>query len=194
MKRAFLVLVILALAVWAFRHSGSWLVVNDPEKSDALVVLAGDSNDVRYWRGMELLRQGYGRHMFLDASQDLTKYGETWAERAHEFVDKTAGDMKGRVTVCPIWGDSTKIETKWIGKCLETVQPKSVIVVTSSDHTRRALSVMQSRLPQYHWTAAAANDPYFYGERWWQSREWAKTWLQETVRYAWWNVVDRWRK
>ena len=194
MKRAFLVLVILALVGWAVARSGSWLVVNDPAQSDAIVVLAGDADDSRYWRGIELMRQGYAQHLFLDASQDMVKYGATWADRAQSFVDQSAGEIKGRVSVCPFRGDSTKVEASWIGKCLEAVHPRSVIVVSNDYHTRRALSIMRNQLPQYHWTAAGATQNYFYGEHFWRHREWAKTWLEEMTKNLWWNAVDRWRK
>jgi hypothetical protein len=54
--KAFVVTAIFSLvaAIVAF-HSGDYLVVNRPEQSDVIVVLAGDHNDLRYWRGLQLL-------------------------------------------------------------------------------------------------------------------------------------------
>lgn len=57
---------ILVAEIIAFR-SGNYLVVNHPERSDVIVVLAGDHNDLRYWRGLQLLREHYGRRMLVDA-------------------------------------------------------------------------------------------------------------------------------
>ena len=37
--------------------------------ADVIVILAGDQSDSRYWRGLQLLRAGYAREMFLDASK-----------------------------------------------------------------------------------------------------------------------------
>ena len=71
---------------------------------------------------------------------------------------------------------------------------KSILVVTSNYHTRRALSILEKRLPQYHFSIYAAPDPYFFGERWWQTREWAKTTFSEWQRYLWWQFVDRWHR
>ena len=66
-------------------------------------------------------------------------------------------------------------------------------MVTSDYHTRRAAEILRKRLPQYHISIYAAQDPYFFGMKWWQTREWAKTTLAEWQRYAWWELVDRWR-
>src|ERR1051326_2590545 len=66
-KRAILVVLVLVLLLFA-RFAGSILVRDHPEKSNVIVVLAGDSQDERYRRGMELLRAGYARHLLLDGS------------------------------------------------------------------------------------------------------------------------------
>ena len=78
--------------------------------------------------------------------------------------------------------------------CLQTLQPPphSVIIVTDDYHTRRALSIFSNRLPQYHWTAAAADKSYLFGMPWWKHREWAKTYLTEWQKLIWWELVDRW--
>ena len=54
-----LVLVLLLIAALLFFRPGGYLIVNQPEKSDAIVILNGDQVTNRYWRGMELLRAGY---------------------------------------------------------------------------------------------------------------------------------------
>ena len=59
--------------------------------------------------------------------------------------------------------------------------------------TRRALAIFRHRLPQYEWSVAAASEEAAYGTDWWRRRAWAKTWLGETERFAWWELVDRWR-
>ena len=196
MKRFLIILLILILiAVVFFVKAGSYLVVNNLQKSDAIVVLAGDEADDRYYRGLHLLRQGYGRNMLLDATTTIT-YGHSYTELAADLVARTAGQDATRVIVCPIDGDSTKEESTLVGACLETLQPvpHSVLIVTDNFHTRRALSIFQDRLPRYHWTAAAADNPYLFGTPWWKHREWAKTYLMEWQKLIWWELFDRWRK
>jgi hypothetical protein len=168
-------------------------VRDHPEKSEVIVVLAGDSQDQRYRRGMELLRAGYGGHLFLDAASDSSYFGHSPAEYAANFLKQDAGDLSSRVHVCPFEEDSTVTEARYIAKCLEPLHPRSVLLVTSDWHTARARSVLAKRLPQYHWSVAAAHDPRLFGTKWWQHREWAKITFQEWLKVIWWNVVDRWR-
>ena len=150
-------LAMLAVCAFIFLQPGKFLIVNNAEKSDAIVVLGGDSADQRYWRGMELLRAGYARHMFVDATTGIT-YGHSFVDLAKEYVSHTAGANSSQVSVCPIVGDSTKVEAQQVNACLQTMQPppQSVIIATDDYHTRRALSIFRTELPQYRWTAAPA--------------------------------------
>ncbi|SRR5581483_5171130 len=173
--------------------SGPALVVDRPEKSDTIVVLGGDRDDIRYRRGMELLRAGYAQHLLLNASEEGKSYGHTPAEYASRFIAETAGDLAPRVSVCPYRGDSTFTETQYVSRCLEKLSARTVLLVTSSSHTRRALSIFKTRLPQYRWSVAAAADPRSWNPRWWRRRDWAKTHVMEWKRMIWWQLVDRWR-
>jgi uncharacterized SAM-binding protein YcdF (DUF218 family) len=173
--------------------AGRMLVNDHPQKSDVIVVLAGDSQDARYRHGMELLRAGYGKHLLLDASSDSSYYGRTPAEYADAFLKQDAKDMAGQVSVCPFEDDSTDTETKYVARCLAPLHPASVLLVTSDWHTARAGSIFARRLPQYHWSAAAAHDDRIFGLNWWRHREWAKTTFQEWLKVIWWNAIDRWR-
>jgi uncharacterized SAM-binding protein YcdF (DUF218 family) len=197
MKRLFAILaamVVILVLVW-FLQPGSQLIVNNPEKSDAIVVLAGSEADARYWRGMELLRAGYGQHLFLDAVTGVS-YGHSLTQLAREFVARTAGPNASQVSVCAVEGDSTKDEAPQVKSCLQQLQPPphSVILVSDEYHTRRALAIFRNRLPQYHWTAAAAKNDFLFGVPWWKHREWAKTYLTESEKFLWWELFDRWRR
>ena len=173
--------------------AGRMLVSDRPQKSDVIVVLAGDSQDERYRHGMELLRAGYGKHLFLDASSDSSYFGRTPAEYADAFLKQDAKDMAAQVSVCPFEDDSTDTETQYVARCLAPLHPASVLLVTSDWHTARALSIFKHRLPQYRWSAAAAHDDRLFGANWWHHREWAKTTFQEWLKVIWWNAIDRWR-
>ncbi len=191
----FLLIILLAVAGCIFCQPGGFLIVNNPEKSDAVVVLGGDAADQRYWRGMDLLRAGYAHHMIVDATTGIT-YGHSYVDLAKEYVAQTAGPYAAQVSVCPIVGDSTKVEAAQVDACLQALQPPphSVIIATDDYHTRRALSIFRRELPQYQWTAAAAKAAFLFGLPWWRNREWAKTYLTEWEKLLWWQMVDRWRK
>jgi uncharacterized SAM-binding protein YcdF (DUF218 family) len=196
MKRllAVLILVFVLICAFIFLQPGGFLIVNQPEKSDAIVVLAGSQADNRYWRGMELLRSGYGQHLVVDATTGVA-YGHSYPDLAADLVARTAGKDARQVSVCTIEGDSTKEEADQVGACLQRLQPppQSVILTTDDYHTRRALSIFRARLPQYQWSAASARNDFLFGQPWWKSREWAKTYLTEWQKLIWWELFDRWR-
>lgn len=190
-----LAVLVLALCAFIFLQSGKFLIVNNPEKSDAIIVLGGDSADQRYWRGMELLRAGYARHMFVDVTNGIA-YGHPFVDLAKDYIANTAAANAPQVSVCRIVGDSTKVEAQQVNACLQTMQPppQSVILATDEYHTRRALSIFKTELPQYRWSAAAAKAEFLFGLPWWKNREWAKTYLTEWEKLLWWELVDRWQK
>lgn len=192
MKRILILIVVLIVAGFVARKSAAFLVVNAPERSDAIVVLAGDSQDRRYWTALRLLRSGMAAEMFYDARYDSRDFGHTPAEYAARFVQESAGSDQSRVHVCPTRGNSTKDELIAVQHCLGSAQTHSVLLVTSDYHTRRASSIAQRLMPQYRWSTAAATDSYTFGTKWWQHREWAKTNVLEWQRLLWWEVAERW--
>ncbi len=194
MKRVLVAAVIVLATIFLFVQSGPPLIVDHPEKSDAILVLGGDHNDVRYWRGLELLRAGYGGQMILDESAE-TMFGRTYPDLAADFVARTAGEQAPNIHVCAIQQDSTLAETADAAMCLAQLQPPphAVLLVTSDYHTRRAFSIFRKRLPQYHWSVTAAYDDYFFGLPWWKRREWAKTNLTEWQKVLWWELWEHWR-
>jgi hypothetical protein len=192
-KKLLVPLLLLIVFILFASFAGRMLMSDHPERSDVIVVLAGDSQDARYRRGMELLRAGYGKHLFLDASSDSSYFGHTPAEYAEAFLKQDAKEMAAQVSVCPFEEDSTLTETRFVARCLEPLHPASVLLVTSDWHTARSHSIFVHRLPQYHWSAAAAQDDRLFGATWWRHREWAKTTFQEWLKVIWWNTIDRWR-
>jgi uncharacterized SAM-binding protein YcdF (DUF218 family) len=190
LKRILVVLLLGIIGILLFRHAGSFLVVNNPKPTDLIVVLAGGNNDLRYWNGVRLIQQGYAHHLVLDVFAKGETFGNSDLDLARAFVNRTT---PGLSTVCPCQENSTYDETRYLAYCLAGSGAKSILVITSEYHTRRASEILQKRLPQYEFSFYAAPDPYYFGQRWWMHREWAKTTLAEWQRYTWWLLVDRWR-
>jgi hypothetical protein len=88
-RKTIIVLALFGCLVLFALFAGRLLVANAPDRSDVIVVLAGDSMDIRFARGMDLLRQGYARQLFLDAAADTHFFGKTPAEYASTYL--TAG-------------------------------------------------------------------------------------------------------
>lgn len=193
LTKAALAFAVLVVAVFGLRQAGPALVINRPQRADVILVLAGDSNDQRYWRGIGLLRAGYAGQVLVDAHSDSIAYGRSPAQLQQEFIDRTTGDLPGRVRVCPTTGESTALELKSAGACLESASARTVMIVTSDFHTRRALSVAQKVLPGYQWTVAATDSGLLSHPRWWANRRVAKNVFLEWEKLTWWEVVERHR-
>ncbi len=144
--------IVAALASQAAR----FLVVDEPEKSDAIVVLAGETN-VRPARALELLRQGVAPRVFLDAETRNLIYDQPLIDIAQKYVNGLP--EANRVSVCPIVGFSTNAEADDVSRCLQPLGAHRVLIVTSEYHTRRALMIFRHRLPQYQFSVAAARSP-----------------------------------
>jgi len=189
--RLLVLLVLIVVLVALARQAGHFLVVDEPEKADAIVVLAGDTR-VRPAYALDLLRRGMASHVFLDAETRDVIYDQRLTEIAQRYVEGLG--EANRVSVCPIEGFSTLAESDDARRCLQSLGAHRVLIVTSDFHTRRALMIFRHRLPQYQFSVAAVPNPQQFGEAWWTNREWAKTTFDEWVKMLWWQVVDRWRR
>lgn len=182
----FLTVILAAVASQAAR----FLVVDEPVKSDAIVVLAGETK-ARPARALELLRQGVAPRVILNAQERDLIYDRKLTEIAREYANGLA--EANQVSVCPITGFSTMAEADDVRRCLLPLGVHRVLIVTSASHTRRAFTIFRHRLPQYQFSVAAARDRAQFGVAWWTNREWAKTTFDEWVKMLWWEAVDRWR-
>jgi uncharacterized SAM-binding protein YcdF (DUF218 family) len=186
--RAVASLVFIGLIVWAV-EAAHWLVIDHPQKANAIIVLAGET-DARPKLGLKLLDNAYAPVMVLDVPSEQRVFQWTAPDLAQRWVDSLREAPK--VRICPIYGLSTKAEAHDAAACLQKEAAKNVLIVTSDYHTRRALSTFRHELPQFRFSVAAAESGQEFGAKWWQHREWAKTTLYEWMRLIWWELVDRW--
>ena len=177
------------LAVFAV-NAAQMLVIDAPERSDVILVLAGDT-DRRPAKGLELLENGYGRRVILDVPAAEKTFGFTDIELARKFAE--SWPHPEAVKLCAITALSTREESHEAEKCLAQEDGSRVLIVTSDFHTRRALSIFRHEIRGKTFSMTAAWDDREFGVRWWTRREWAKTCLYEWMRLAWWNSIDRWR-
>jgi DUF218 domain len=171
-------------------NAGRMLVVDAPERSDVILVLAGET-DRRPARALELLDQGYGREVMIDVPVPSKIYEFTQIELAEKYIHDLP--QASSVEVCSIEGLSTHDEAHDVEKCLAHVEGSRILIVTSEFHTRRALSIFRHEIPGKTFSVAAARDGTQFGTRWWTHRQWAKTCVEEWARLLWWNAIDRWR-
>jgi uncharacterized SAM-binding protein YcdF (DUF218 family) len=183
--------VILAAVLVGFAgNAGRVLVVDSPERSDVILVLAGET-DHRPARALELLGQGYARRVVMDVPAAARIYQFTQVQLAEQYVQHLP--QSASVAICPIVGLSTRDEARDAEKCLAREEGNRILIVTSDFHTRRALNIFRHEIRGRSFAVAAAYDDTQFGPRWWRHREWAKTCVDEWLRLLWWTVVDRWR-
>ncbi len=171
-------------------NAGKVLVVDEPERSDVILVLAGETEH-RPARALALFDQGYAQRVVLDVPAAAKVYDFTQVQFAEKYVQGLP--QAAAVTICPIDGLSTRDESHDAERCLEHEAGKRILLVTSDFHTRRALSVFRHEIPGKVFSVAASRDDTQFGERWWAHRQWAKTCLDEWMKLGWWAMVDRWR-
>ena len=184
-----LVLVLLLAALVVSSQAARFLTVDNPQKSDVIVVLAGETI-VRPEHGLELLRQGMASHLFINAETGRI-FNAHLTDIAQKYLDDQPDASK--LAVCGVASHSTVAETIDVDRCIAPLHPQRVLLVTSDYHSRRALSIFSHRLPQYQWSVAAAHNPAQFGVAWWTDREWAKVAFDEWMKLLWWEAVDRWK-
>lgn len=171
-------------------NSGRFLVVDEPRKSDVIVILAGET-DRRVVRGLEVLDQGYATQLILDVPAEAKIYRWDQVELARNYVEGLP--QASSITICPIYGQSTRGEAQDVSRCLPGSGGRKILLVTSDYHTRRALSIFKRAAPA-DYSVAATVDTREFGVQWWRHRQWAKTNLEEWVKLVWWELVDRWAR
>lgn len=186
-------IVSLALAVTAIliaANAGSLLVVDAPEHSDLIVVLAGET-EYRPERALQLLREGYAPRILLNVPAGAKLFGTDEIGLANTYVQGLP--ESAAIAVCPIEGLSTKQESHDVERCLNNEPASRILLVTSDFHTRRALSIFRREIRGKYFTVAAVHDPAQFGVRWWAHRQWAKTCVDEWMRLVWWSAIERWK-
>jgi uncharacterized SAM-binding protein YcdF (DUF218 family) len=182
--------VVLLILIGLASQAARFLWVDDPQKSDAIVVLGGETA-LRTERGLELLRHGMAQSMWIDVVARDRVFDQSLVEIAQRYAKGLP--ESDRVRVCALQGLSTYAEAEDVKRCLQPLGIHRVVIVTSGFHTRRALMIFRNRLPEYKFSAAAVHDRSQYGTAWWTNREWAKATLDEWMKVVWWETVDRWR-
>jgi hypothetical protein len=185
-----IVLVIAGVCVVLLSHAGSFLVVDNPQRSDAVVVLEDSDDTPGHNRALDLQRDGYASHVLLNAGVNRVIFGRTEADLAQDYLKRSG---QHDTEICPTMGFTVFAEVADVQRCLQRIGATSAILMTSDFETRRTLDIFQKRLPQYRWSVAAASTPYHFAEAYWKHRGWAKTVFQEWEQYLWWKLVGQWK-
>jgi len=184
-----LAVLLIAMLVAFAADAGRLLVVDAPQPSDVILVLAGET-DRRPKRALQLLDQGYGRRVVIDVPAAARVYDSSQVQLAEKYIQGLP--QAASVHICPIVGLSTRDEARDVEKCLAGEAGSRILIVTSEFHTLRSLSIFRHEVRGKSFSVAGARDDTQFGTRWWTHRQWAKTCLDEWMRLLWWTAVERW--
>jgi uncharacterized SAM-binding protein YcdF (DUF218 family) len=190
----------LALALVCFFQWGGYLLAHSdplPAHVDAAVVLQGSlrGERARIAGAMELLRQGKADRMLLSVAQE-SYWGEPVPPAARRFFEKNyETSLANKIDFCEtnIDVDSTEDEAGALLQCVKEHGWKTVAVVTSNYHTRRAgmiwRKIVSKAAPSLQLWIYGVNDPEYREKRWWSERTSAKTWFLEFTKLIWTSVT-----
>lgn len=180
-------LILLGFALLLFFTRATWLgwlgaalvQSEEPKRADAILVLAGDAWGNRIRKGADLSRQGFAPLVFVSGPEGL--YGFHESELAIRYAVKQ-GYPEDMFVALPNTARSTAEEAQQILPRLEQRGVKSLILVTSNYHTRRAGATFRRRAGNMIIIVVAAPDRTFDPANWWQSRDGQKQWFFEATK------------
>lgn len=186
-------LLLLGAIAGLLRFGGALLVAPDPlpAHAEVAVALAGSAagEEARRAESLRLLQQGLVDHAMLSVGK-VPFWGEWVPDLARGYlVDKYGKELAARVSLCEMKVDSTEEEAHALRSCLEERGWRSVVLVTSNYHTRRAKLIWARTLapadPPFVLTVHGVPDGDFEPGAWWRRRRYAKTWLLEITKLVW---------
>jgi uncharacterized SAM-binding protein YcdF (DUF218 family) len=160
---------------------GRFLVsAEPPRKAEAIVVLAGDWRGRRILRAAELAREGYAPVVLVSGPKH--HYGLYEHELAIPFAVRHGHPQSLFVPISITGANSTREEAVVILNEVRRRGIRSILVVTSSYHTRRSARIYRQLAGDLEFHVVSAPDAVFHPDRWWRSREARKTFLLEWTK------------
>lgn len=183
----------IVIALCLLRWGGNLLIASDttPPHVDAAIVLQGSitAQRVRIAGAIGLLQRGVADRALLSVPKE-GYWGQVLLPIARSYLERNYGtELSSRVDFCQTDEDvdSTIQEAQAIGRCIREHNWQSIVVVTSSYHTRRAGMIwrkISKNDPNLRLWINGVSDPSFQ-QPWWRHRESAKIWVTETLKLFW---------
>jgi uncharacterized SAM-binding protein YcdF (DUF218 family) len=168
--------VLFSVVLYLVRHpvmrfmAESWVVEDPIEHADAILLLSDDNFYAdRATRAAELIREGKAP-LVVASGRRLRPLAGIAELMEHDLIER--GVPKEKIVRLAHDADSTREEAEALIKLVAARKWKSVIVVTSNYHTRRARYIFRKVFPkQIDVRVASARDGDFDPERWWEKRK-----------------------
>ena len=158
----------------------SWVVEDPLQQSDALLLLSDDNFFAdRATRASELYRQKLAP-VVVASGRRLRPTAGVSELMEHDLIER--GVPKDRIVRFSQDADNTREEALALRALVTEKNWRSVIVVTSNYHTRRARYIFQRVFPESITVrVAGARDGEFDPEHWWENRKSLKLFMKELV-------------
>jgi uncharacterized SAM-binding protein YcdF (DUF218 family) len=190
-----LFLVVFFLALYFARHpimrfvAETWVVDEPAPRADAILLL-GDDNFYadRATHAAELFRHG-AAPVIVASGRRLRPNAGVVELMEHDLTER--GVPKDKIVACVHDADNTREEAVALARLSIAQHWKSVIIVTSSYHARRARYIFARVFPaSISVSVAGARDGDFDPEKWWESRKSVKLFSREVIGLAvsWWEL------
>jgi len=182
------------IVILLFLLCGSALLIANHRPTgrvDAAVVLQGSivGQRVRTAGAINLLQQGIADRVSLSVPKE-SYWGQSIPPIARAYLQRTFGtELASRVDFCETTAEvnSTVEEMQALSPCIREHHWQSIVVVTSSYHTRRAGMIwkrLAAQVPNIHVWIVGVDDPEFQLP-WWRHREAAKLLVMEMTKLVW---------
>ena len=170
-----LFLVVFFVVLYLVRHpvmrfvAESWVVEDPIDHADAILVLSDDNFYAdRATRAAELFREGKAG-VIIASGRRLRPAAGIAELMEHDLIER--GVPKDKIFRVAHDADNTGEEAEALVGLARNRKWKSVIVVTSNYHTRRARYIFRKVFPEeIEIRVASARDGDFDPERWWEKR------------------------
>ena len=166
---------VLGFTVYLVRHpllrfaGETWIVEDTLEHADAILVLSDDNFYAdRATRAAQVFREGLAP-IVVASGRRLRPYAGVAELMEHDLVER--GVPKEKIIRVVHDAENTKDEAEELAKVAAQRKWKSLILVTSNYHTRRARYIFEHVLPAGTTVrVTGARDGTFEPERWWEKR------------------------
>lgn len=162
-----------------FRFAGeSWIVEDKLERADAIIVLSDDNFYAdRATRAAQVYRQGLAP-LVVASGRKLRPYAGIVELMEHDLVER--GVPKDKVVRVAHEADNTRMEAQALVQVAAQHKWRSLIVVTSNYHTRRARYIFEHVFPpESIIRVTGARDGDFDPSSWWERRISVKEFVRE---------------
>src|SRR5215813_6858769 len=184
-----IVLFVFLLVLYLARHplmrfaAEAWIIEDNPERADAIVVLSDDNYYAdRASHAADLYRHNMAP-LVVASGRKLRPYAGVAELMEHDLIER--GVPKDKVLRYPHQAENTHEEAIALRPLALERKWRSVIIVTSSYHTRRARYIFAHVFPSsIAVRASGAKDGDFDPDSWWERRVSVKRFATEVTGMA----------